>query len=159
SDAATTFPLGGTFAHNADNAVHLRFDRIESNVIFPDLPIPYIQERSVDVWNGAEVAFVSGVDYRFAAGAGLDVGWNSSLASIQVGGSAEHPVLFRGATPMRGFWRGITIEKNVRSTSRIAGAKILYAGGGDAPALDVRAAMTLRDVSLEENNVGVFIKA
>jgi hypothetical protein len=158
-DAATNFPFGGIFSNNAENTIRLRFSDIVANAVFGDATIPYVQEQKVDVHRGAELTFEAGVDYRFTADTSLDVGWNSDDATIYVQGTQDKPVVFRGAGPTKGYWHGISIEKNVRSTSRIAHARILHGGGEDSWPLDVSAPVTVDSVSLEDNEHGVYLRA
>jgi hypothetical protein len=109
------------------------------------------------VRDGAKIVFEAGVEYRFAADARLEIGWNSNDAEIQVLGSEAAPVVFRGASEEAGFWHGIEILSNVLSSSRIEHARILHGGGDLNPALFVDAPITLVDVTLEDNETGMWL--
>jgi hypothetical protein len=158
-DAVTTFPLGGSLEGNPDDVIRLRFEEITADTVFSDAGSPYLQERSVKVRGGAEVMFEAGVDYQFAADTELEVGWNSDDAAIQVKGTEAQPVIFEGAVPSMGYWRGLSIGPNVRSSSTIAHARILHGGGGNKPSLEIRSRVTLDDVALQDNQEGVLLSA
>ncbi len=92
--------------------------------MFFDLGIPYLQERALDVNDGATISFEPAVEYQFAADADLEVGWNSGAVTITVGGTEEAPVVFRGEGEEEGFWGGVYIRNNVRTDSTLSHLQI-----------------------------------
>ncbi|HKP57529.1 MAG TPA: hypothetical protein VJV78_12445 [Polyangiales bacterium] len=91
--AVSKFPKMPTFANITDNTVHLTFSRIESMAVkYANLPAPYVQEKDTIVQGTSMLEFDPGIEYRFATGAGLEVGWNSSPGVIKVNGTAAEPV-------------------------------------------------------------------
>ncbi len=157
SAAITNFPLGGMFDNNGENTVHLRYTDLEDDTVFHDVGIPYVQEARVDVRN-ATLTFDAGVEVRFAADADLEVGWNNSDAIFMVNGTSAAPVVFRGAADDPGFWRGIILRQNVRTSSVIDHLEIRHAGGLDSNALRVESALTLQNVSVSDSSTGVYVR-
>ncbi len=154
--AATRFPLGGELVENEEDLARVRFADIDEDTTFHALGIPYLQERAMDVTEAA-VEFEAGVEYRFLADTDLEVGWNGSDATLTVSGTEAEPVVFRGQGEEAGYWAGVVVQRNVRSDSVMRHARILHAGGSDAPALSLDAPILLDHVSLEQNETGVFI--
>lgn len=158
-DALAPFPLGGEFADNTDNTVHLDFTDIPGLAVLHDPSIPYVMEHAVDVTDGADLTFEAGVEVRFAADAGLDIGWNSGDVVLQVAGTAEKPVQFRGVVEEPGFWAGVAVRLNVRTSSVLSHLQLRNAGGGDEGALRIEAKIQLHDVELGQNETGAWIGA
>jgi hypothetical protein len=157
--AVSPFPLGGTFSDNGLNVIQLEFDDIPISAAFHDLGIPYVQESAVTVTEGATAHFDAGVEYQFAADAYLEVGWNSDDAILEIAGTTEAPVVFRGVDETAGYWGGLLVRNNVRTSSTIANLVLRHGGGGAAPALRLDAAIRLNDVRLELNETGAQIGA
>lgn len=155
--AVSTLPLGGTFSDNGVNVIQLEFNDIPVDATFHDLGIPYVQESTVTVTEGATAHFDAGVEYQFAADALLEVGWNGSDAILEIAGTADAPVVFRGVDETPGYWRGLLIRRNVRTSSTIANLVLRHGGGIDQPALSIESAIKLNDVKLELNETGAWI--
>lgn len=157
--AVSPFPLGGTFSDNGLNVIQLELDDIPVDAEFHDLGIPYVQETPVTVTAGATAHFDAGVEYQFAADAYLEIGWNSNDAIIEVAGTTEAPVVFRGVDETPGYWGGLLIRNNVRTSSTIANLTLRHGGGSGEPALRIESAIQLNDVKLELNETGAWIGA
>ncbi len=157
--ALSPFPVGGLFIDNTENTVHLDFTDISGLTAFRDPSIPYVVENAVDVTDGADLTFEAGVELRFAADAGLDIGWNSGDVVLNVAGTATQPVEFRGVSEEPGFWAGIAIRTNVRTSSVVSHLLLRNSGGGDEGALRIESKIQLRDVQLAQNEVGAWIGA
>lgn len=158
--AFTHFPLGGILTGNANDTVPVRFDSIAVNTTIHKLPIPYVQESKVIIRDTNTVVIEAGVQYHFAADAELEVGWNSTDPTFTVAGTVAEPVVFRGVGATPGFWKGLTIERNVRTASSLSHVQIWHGGGGtgaDVAALKVLAAIKLDNVTLNGNKAGVRI--
>lgn len=156
--AVEHFPLGGALTGNGTDLAKVDFGYIDADTTFHDLGIPYLEVQSLNVQGAATVTFDPGVEYRVASAQDLEIGWNGGGATISVDGTAQAPVTFRGETAEAGNWTGILIDANVTSGSHLRYAKILHAGK-TGPALDVRAPITLDNVSLDTNKAGVKIAA
>jgi hypothetical protein len=157
--AVSPFPLGGAFSDNGLNVIQLELDDIPVSAAFHDLGIPYVQESAVTVTEGATAHFDAGVEYQFAADAYLEVGWNSSDAILEIAGTAEAPVVFRGVDETPGYWGGLLVRNNVRTSSTIANLTLRHGGGSGEPALRIDSAIRLNDVKLELNETGAQIGA
>src|SRR5690606_33513266 len=73
--AATRFPLGGTFTDNEETLARVTFTAVTTALTFPNVGIPYLQERSLQIRDGGSVQFDAGVEYRFSTDTLLEVGW------------------------------------------------------------------------------------
>ncbi|HTV25586.1 MAG TPA: hypothetical protein VMG12_43120, partial [Polyangiaceae bacterium] len=159
SAALSPFPLGGEFEGNTDNTVHLDFTDIPGLTVLHDPTIPYVLDTAVDVTEGADLTFEAGVEVQFAADAGMDIGWNTGDVVLHVSGTAEKPVEFRGVSEEPGFWAGISIRSNVRTSSVLSHLLLRNSGGGDEGALRIEAKIQLHDVELAQNEKGAWIGA
>jgi hypothetical protein len=157
--ALSPFPVGGVFNDNTENEVHLDFTDISGLTVFRDPLIPYVLENAVDVTEGADLTFEAGVEVQFAADAGLDIGWNSGDVVLHVAGTADQPVEFRGVTEEPGFWAGIAIRSNVRTSSVVSHLLLRNSGGGEEGALRIEAKIQVHDVQLAQNEKGAWIGA
>jgi hypothetical protein len=150
------FPLGSALTGNGTDIARVDLSTIDADTEFRELGIPFLQVRDVYVQGAATVTFDAGVEYRVAAGHQLNVGYASSGSTIAVEGTASAPVTFRGETAVAGNWDGILINDTVTSQSHIRYAKIQHGGSSD-PVLTISAPITLDNVSLDTNKVGVQI--
>jgi hypothetical protein len=157
--ALSPFPVGGVFNDNTENKVHLDFSDISGLTAFRDPLIPYVLENAVDVTEGADLTFEAGVEVQFAADAGLDIGWNSGDVVLHVAGTAEQPVEFRGVSEEPGFWAGIAIRSNVRTSSVVSHLLLRNSGGSEEGALRIEAKIQVNDVQLAQNEKGAWIGA
>jgi hypothetical protein len=155
--AATHFPLGGELSDNDEALARVRFTSTTIETVFFQLGVPYLQERSLAVNDGATILFAAGVEYRFAADTNLEVGWNSGAVSIGVNGTEDEPVVFRGQTEQAGYWGGVFIRGNVRSDSKLSYLQIRHGGGESVYALDVESAVVLDHVELVDNEWGMRV--
>ncbi len=157
----TNFPLGGVFEDNFEQSVVVDFDSIEGNdsVTIHDVGIPYLQAQSLYVSGSAELTIEAGVDYRFSADTFMEVGWNSSDPTLFINGTETDPVVFQGEADEAGFWRSLLVGINVRTNSNISYLTVREGGGDENPALSVRSAITLDNVTLEDNETGALIGA
>ncbi len=157
SGAITHFPLGGDLVENGEPLARIRFSDVDVDTAYHDLGIPYLQEESVDVEQGAEVVFDAGVEVQFDADTSLEVGWNGNDAAIATNGTEDDPVVFRGKEDLAGFWHGIYIRQNVLTNSQMSSTEIWHAGGEDNSALSVESPITLENVTLNTNETGMWM--
>jgi hypothetical protein len=156
--AVTAFPRGGTIADNGEDVVRLTFTDIDEDMTVHELDVPYVQAHVVST-NEANLVFEAGTDYRFAAGAGLEIGSNRSVAAIHVNGTAEKPVRMGGEIEDAGSWAGLVIRGNVSADSELRHLALSHAGSADSASLVVQAPITVDHVSLSDNTKGVRIDA
>lgn len=150
------FPLGGTLTGNGTDFARVDFTYMDADTEFHDIGIPYLQGRDLYVQGAATVTFDAGIEYRVAASHQLSVGYAGGGSTIAVEGTEAAPVLFRGETAVAGNWDGILVNSSVTSKSHIRHATIEHAGSRD-PALSILAPITLDNVSLDTNKIGVQI--
>jgi hypothetical protein len=103
--------------------------------------------------------YEAGVEVRFAADTGVDVGASNSPGELAVLGTAEAPVVFRGVTQAPGFWQGLTIGSRALTSTRLEHARIADAGGKERVALWLDVPATVIDVTLQGNALGMHIGA
>jgi hypothetical protein len=156
SGGATHLPLGGTFTGNGTDVIALRFDSIEVETAFKNAGVPYLQEMPVKVMAPVKITFDKGVDYRLAVDTILEIGWNSNAASVVANGTAALPVRFGRASATAGMWKSIIIGNMVRSDS-VLNYVTIGGGGNGGPALDVHAAITVKNVTLDGNQTGLAL--
>lgn len=155
--AVSHFPVGGTFSENDENLVRLTFNRVEESATYHDVGIPYLQEVSTEVMSQAVVTFEPGVEYRFAADTHFDVGAFANVVTLNVTGTEDEPVVFRGQQQEPGYWHGVIIGPNVSSASRVDYLEVRDGGGGEIYTLDVQAPLTMQHVYLGNNTIGARI--
>jgi hypothetical protein len=154
--AVSRLPLGGSYGGNGTNAIALRYTDMDTDTTFREPGVPYIQERTVET-SGGTLTFLAGVDYRLAVDQTLEVGWNSNEASIVTQGTADKPVLFGRTSDSAGGFRSLLLGNRVRSDSILKYVKV-RGGGNGAPALDIRAPITIDHVTLEMNQTGLNLE-
>jgi hypothetical protein len=156
--AVSEFPRGGTISDNGEDVVRLTFTDIDEDTTVHKLDVPYVQAHVVNV-HEANLTFDAGTDYRFAAGAGLEIGSNRSVAAVHVNGTAEEPVQMHGEIEAAGSWAGLVIRGNVSADSELRHLELSHAGSSDSASLVVQAPITIDHVSLSDNTKGVRIDA
>jgi len=148
--AVHKLPKNSVFEDNVDNTAHIRLREYNGGVVhLQNIGIPYVQDQDMIAYN-VTLDFEAGIDYRFAADSGLDVGWNSGMATITVAGTAANPVVFSGVTEKPGSWMGINIGRNVSTDSVLSHTQFLYGGTGRAP-FSVYAKITLEDILVADS--------
>ena len=112
--------------------------------------------RSVYVRDGGELKIEPGTEIIMCADCELDLGYFRESATFALNGTAEKPIVIRGAVEASGFWRGVRVGSNVTSLSALKHVQIKHAGGADTPALRLERAVLLEDVLIDSPaNVGV----
>jgi len=92
---------------------------------------PYIVTCTVSVFNDATLTIEPGVEVKFNANTGLDIGSNSNGTLLAQGTSAQ-PITFtaNSASPTAGFWSNILFGGYASGTSRMEHCVIEYGGSG-----------------------------
>jgi len=142
------FPSAAKLTNNQNNLVRLTYNGIGAPITFRSLGVPYVQMRPTLVRDAAILTFEAGVDYRFAADTGLEVGWNANKATIVAKGTETAPVVFQGLTEEPGSWAGLAIQSQVSTDSTLEHVRVLYGGGVKTPPLALRQSITLVDVQV-----------
>jgi hypothetical protein len=156
--AVNNFPSQSSIANNHVDRVRVQIGDVMGGTLhFAKLDVPYVQDGAISLHADARILFDAGVQYWFAAGALLDVGTNSEAAEIDVDGTTQEPVLFRGETPNSGYYQGIWIEASATSTSQLTHMRLQHGGAqGQAP-LKIDASILLDDVTVSDCGAAVTI--
>jgi hypothetical protein len=155
--AATHFPLGGTLANNAPNEAVVRFTSISNDTVFHDIGIPYVQENALYQREG-DVTFEAGVDYRLKADTTLSFGYGTSVA-VHANGTADKPVKFTAAQGASGPFSSLVVDTGTTSNSNFTYTTVSFGGAQQEPALDLKVAVLIDNVTLVDNNTGMQIAA
>jgi hypothetical protein len=156
--AVQWLPTGSRFTGNKNNVARLPFDRLDGEIKFRDIGIPYVQEQSLDIIEGARLEFEAGVEYQLGADRTLEIGWNSSKVTLLVNGTEAKPVTFRAVDPASPFG-SIWVKRTVTTDSKISHARILNGGAGNGVPLDIEAGITIEDVLVKDCATNVVISA
>ncbi|MBN1887265.1 MAG: Ig-like domain-containing protein [Thermoflexales bacterium] len=94
----------------------------------------YVLEDNLTVAEGVSLTLQPGVELRFGTSLALAV---QSNARLWAQGTASSPITFTSSvsTPQAGDWNGVEIQ--LAGAAHLEYAHLLYAGGGDRPALSV----------------------
>lgn len=112
--------LGG----NASDYVVIADGNLDGSHTIPALNVAYLSEGSIVV-NG-NLTIEPGTQFHFAANDLLIV---STTGVLQAIGTADAPIVFTGQQSIPGYWDGIHFSTMINNASRIAFAKVSYAGG------------------------------
>ncbi len=115
--------VGSDYSGNLDDFVELAGSSISSPARLRGLNVPYrSNDGVVDVIDTLTID--PGVDIAFGQDAGLGIYDDGSLT---VDGTSSRPVVFRGTTPARGWWRGVHVETDDPS-NRLQNLQVRHAG-------------------------------
>lgn len=144
------------FTGNEDDRVHVYSVGCRSvfrDQTWRDLGVPMFSPNGLIVQGGAALVIEGGTEIHFAREEGFD-----SQGRLEIVGTAENPVVFRGAEDAPGSWRGVRVRDNNRPENRLEHLHISQAGSdawiaGQPAALTLSGALTtaLRHVRLEGN--------
>ena len=149
--AVTNFPLGGTYENVEDNRVAVEFDNITDSVTFQNPGIPYYNINGLYNSADVDVTFEAGVEMEFRVDQQVEFGWAGNAMTLNVNGTEEAPVVFRGSTQEAGHWYGVRINGTVTTDSTISNMEIWHAGSGGRYPARVQAAITLNNLTFAEN--------
>ncbi|MBN2192815.1 MAG: hypothetical protein JW751_08345, partial [Polyangiaceae bacterium] len=156
-NAATRFPMGGFLQTCGDLSVHLRYGEVTADARLPNVGIPYVQESTVQVRDGAELAIDAGVELRLAQDVDLQIGPGATQARILVEGTETAPVQVRGVVEEVASWGEFVIWSEVDPSSRLSHLELRHGGASAGYGLSVYAAIALEDVLVEATRAGVYI--
>ena len=99
-----------------------------NNITLIGQDCPYVFEKDIECSSLAEITFfiTNGVTIIMNEGKGIALGCSKTLFKVE--GTENSPVVIKGKENTPGFWRGITINKDVLAGSNITHCKILNAG-------------------------------
>lgn len=140
--------LSSTYKGN-DNDYLLIFDgAIDKEVTVQPTDVPYQIETSEVIDIKARLNILAGVEMVFEENAGLGV-YDSGI--LNVIGTTNERVIFRGLENIKGFWRGIHTETN-SSSNVIRFAEIRNAGSNYVYCCNDKAALFIKDGQMTVEN-------
>jgi hypothetical protein len=150
SKALTKLP-SFTLSELGKNAIYLEETnwKEDAEIVFEDHGAPYYVKDRVDHLAGS-VVFKPGVRFLMGPSSDLEFGWNSTETEVLMEGTQDKPVVFEGEVQENGSWGGLTIGRNVLTTSKLAFVHIQYAGEERA-ALETSAAVSLKDITIKDS--------
>ncbi|MET0342352.1 MAG: hypothetical protein ABW252_15215 [Polyangiales bacterium] len=140
-NAVGTIPLGSSFTGNDVDQVEIEADFLEAATTFRKIGVPYFFTATTFYTSGATLTLEPGTSFVMGADAEWRVGWNGASVTLSASGTAAEPIVFRGADPRAGYWRGITVERGVTSSSQLTQLTVEHAGGGGRGALELQVAL------------------
>lgn len=88
----------------------------------------YKVDDTIYISSGATLTVEPGVYLAFEQDTGVEV-WSDGALSAE--GTSDHPIVFTGATKMRGFWDGIILDNANSIDNKLHNVFIEYAGSSD----------------------------
>jgi hypothetical protein len=158
--AVSSFPTGSTLTGNTDDSVHLNFLNFDQSATLRNLGVPYIADQGTRV-TGGTLTIEAGVQYKVKPASWFEVGYNSTVATIQVNGTAAEPVVFSGVSAQPGGWNGLYINATTANTSTLSYVRILHGGANTSypAALTLNNAITVDHVTVDQSAYGVLVAA
>lgn len=151
--AVTNFPLGGTYENVDDMRVAVEFDAITDSITFPNPGMPYHNLNGLYNSADVEVAFDAGVEMQFAVDTQVEFGWAGNEMTLNINGTEESPVVFKGSTEEPGHWHGVRVNGAVTTDSTISNLEIWHGGAGDRYPARIQAAITVDGLTFAESGL------
>jgi hypothetical protein len=138
---AVTLPKGGTFLGNMRDWIVLKRGTYSMEMgTLPNLGVPYRVEGDILTQGMSSLTIEPGTNFVMAADASIEFGWAGGEATITAVGSAENPIVFKGSDDVVGYWEGLIVNRNVRSSSKLAFVHVVNGGKAGGAALRLRKA-------------------
>ncbi len=157
SDLAAIDPAT-TFADNTNNVVVVPFGegKVEENVLWRKLAVPYRFEASVEV--DGRLTIEAGAQLQFGENLPLNVAANGSLTAI---GTATAPVVFTGTDETAGYWSGIFFE-SASSSNILRHVDVRFGGSkggavGGAVGITHRGSAIVESSSISSAPIGIYV--
>ncbi|MEM9069214.1 MAG: hypothetical protein AAGE52_11940 [Myxococcota bacterium] len=140
SGAVNALP-SGSYTGNGEDVIEIAdVHNGAATIRFRNVGVPFrqvTQRVNFGVENHV-VNFDAGVEYQFAPGAFMVVGFGGSAGTLNVNGTAAEPVIFTSGAPVpaAGDWNGLQLGPQTQTGSQIEHAEFRF--GGSAPSGDCR---------------------
>lgn len=157
--AVTNFPTGSKLTGNGKDVATVAFTRIDYSTVFHDIGVPYVMSGNVDCAGDGALTLEAGVEIRFAADSNLEIGSFNAAYTLNIQGTEEAPVVFRGETEEPGFWQGFWVDATVLTNSKIEHLTVKHGGGGDTFPVAINAAIEVSHLTLEDNLNPAYISS
>lgn len=122
--------LSSTYTDNGKNKILLRGGRMYGTHVWKKHSIPFLIESiaSVGYYNDlGNLTIEPGVRVEFADNAGLCTGDYSSGSWLKAVGTASERIVFTGATPSPGAWKGIAFQ-SLSPNNQLSYVEVSYGG-------------------------------
>lgn len=109
----------------------------------------YVIEHGISV-DGTTLTIEPGTTIKFKAGASLSFGWSDNVTLI-ANGTEDKPIVFtsHASSPAPGSWDGLWFYGNTLTNSSMSYCKVLYAGEGDHPAVNLDEKITMNNCTIK----------
>ncbi|MBO4488274.1 MAG: hypothetical protein J5741_01275 [Bacteroidales bacterium] len=145
---------GNNYTNNGKNMICLSAYYLDNTnnvpVTFSKQGIPYYVSQGIHLDESEDKMLVNaGAEFVFAYEAGLRI---SEVSLLQVNGTSNDPVIFRGEQNESGYWSGIEIysSRTTEGGNKLINCQIKNAGQHDGAAL-----LTQEETTLSINNVSI----
>lgn len=152
-DALPSLPADTQVIDNAQDRIEVRGKSYNRLGTIPNLGVPYYVADGIEVREGGSLRPTPGVTFHMGADTAIEVGWAGAVAEIQAEGTAGDPIRFLGAQANSGHWRGILVNRNVRTTSVLRNVEIAHAGseGIQSGALTLRVEIQVEQCTFSDS--------
>lgn len=138
---------GSDYSGNEDNFIRIMKSSVNQETMMPANNVPYLLEGDVmDITEGLTIE--AGVQIEVKENGGIGI-YDDGYLNIE--GSAASPVVIKGASGVKGFWRGIHIETN-SINNKISNLEISDAGSNYVYCCNTIATIFLKGGKLELTN-------
>ncbi len=140
-DNAITIPAGGTFAgNNGKDWIAIEGGDFTATGTLRKLDVPWRVQGDIRSMDMSALTIEAGTTILMAADTGIEFGWNSNESTITAVGSADKPIVFKGAGDVTamGYWDGLIVGSRVSTSSKFSYVQVINGGksGGAALRLD-----------------------
>lgn len=105
--------------------------------------------KDVSLRNGAALTVEAGTEIVMCADCTLDLAYFNDSTTFNFNGTAEKPIIIRGAQPVEGYWKGVRVGENATSLSALKHVHIKHAGGEQTPSLELERDILVEGLSIE----------
>lgn len=153
------------FTGNDDDGIAVGSGDIESDAVWPSVDVP-LYPNEINIIGGT-VEIEAGNEFRFQQDGHLDVDdRDGGGGRLKVLGEEDHPVEFRGAESIAGFWRGVRYRLTNSEDNQLEHVVIADGGadtwhGADEPSnlMVTDSRLKASDLTLENSEgVGIFLR-
>src|SRR5690606_14189482 len=130
-EAVVTLPKGGDLTGNDTDQVLISGGNYTIEGTVPNLGVPYRIEGEFQTRDGSSLTVEAGTHFVMAPDSSMVFGWNSGTATVAMEGTEEDPIRFSGVVDDAGSWTGLTVGRNVLSSSAFRWVEFAHAGGDD----------------------------
>lgn len=132
SAGLNNLPQGGSYLGNGEDTIRFLDGNYNDEVHFRNYGLTYLVKQTVLASNGSTTTFDAGVVVEMEAETQYRLGWNTGAATVNINGTAQDPVIFRGRVAGQGFWHRLTFEQNIMPGSSISHLVVQDAGFADS---------------------------